>query len=257
MYTTINMCLHYFLVAAGDFCTFVNIRTNREQVRCTICSRIVGSFQPSYSWVSIVRIRLIRLSPFRITSVCINQTEPIDGDTGPHLHHCILASIDRNINSAETPIELISVRHGHTLTPICPYSQQFERSSIEYPLDIKSINVSTQTEEVPILQNANCQTEQVEVKIVEPSPPVEMTTNTTIRALTNTENAANNAFWESLAAEPSTTNGDYSEESVCRAIDAMEKETTDALIKELAEYLVELPGSGEPTSFDDIPNDVC
>lgn len=40
----------------------------------------------------------------------------------------------------------------------------------------------------------------------------------------------------------------------------MEKETTEALIKELAEYLVEIPEiegiSNEPITFDDIPNDV-
>lgn len=245
-------------MAAGDLSTFANIRTNREQARCSICSRIVGAFQPTYRWVSIVRIRLIRLSPSRIMSICIDQTESIAGDIEPHLHHCILASVDRNINSEESPIEFVNVRNGHVLNPECLYSHHFEQSTINYPLDVERKNASTQTDREQICQHAESQTNDNEVNKVEPSPSIESTTNT--RVLTNTENVANNAFWDSLEAEPSTSNGSYNQDSFLRAINAMEKETTEALIKELAEYLVEIPEiegiSNEPITFDDIPNDV-
>lgn len=180
-----------------------------------------------------MRFRIIRISPVRLTSVCFNA----DGSnnlTRPHQHRCVMASIDQNVGATRRAIELISIRNGYRLNPECEFVKDFERASVCYPIKRQSQNASTQTEDdlpgdsslIPIDVNTNAVGSDDATKKKELVVP--------------DKTAANSVFWDTLANEPSTSDGSYSQESIRRAIIALEdyNARTTSLMNELAEYYI-------------------
>lgn len=216
------LCILVFVktVAGGDHCTFVNIQLSRDQVRCSVCFHVVGAHQTNFRWTNIVRIRVLRLAPVRVTSICHDQTEESISDS--HQHQCILASVSQSRNSSILPIQFINIRRGHSQEPVCPFARRFDISSTDYPFQQHTRNISTQTnlKEDDIDEQVNELEDNISLPIV----------------------SSDDAFWETLNEEPSTSTGAFTQESINRAINAsnVPANEDDSLVAEIAQYLIDM-----------------
>lgn len=205
----------FYIVISGESTFFVNIYICKDDVRCTQCHRILGSIMHRYSWVTITRFRLTRVSPHSIVSTCLDRNILANGTINSHKHRCNMMTIDQQVTDHAIPLQLISHYNGKRLSSPCEQALDFTADTMIYPLRPLTTNAATQTENISSIEERDNS-----IILSDSVTGASINLRDTIRKSTY---VCDDAFWEALRNEPSNSRGIHSPESVQRAFAAAER----------------------------------
>lgn len=208
----------FFLVISGESTFFVNIYICKDDVRCTQCHHILGSIMHRYSWITITRFSLTRVSPHSIVSTCLDRQNLTNGEVNSHKHRCNMMTIDQKINDHAIPLQLISHHNGKRLSSPCDQALNFTADTMIYPLRPLTINATTQTE-----NNTNIEERDNSIILSDFITGSSINLRDTVKKSSNVEYICDDVFWETLRNEPSNSRGIHSPASVQRAFAAAER----------------------------------